>query len=220
MHPNRSLFACVALLGLAPVAALAHPHEFIDTTLTLRFDAGGDLAAVRFVWAWDDFTSMLILADQGMDGDGDGVLSDAETAALTDLYSHWPPEFDGHFYLRQGADTVALAGPQGVQAAYRDGQLIVSFERALVAPVAADSLTLQVYDPSYYSFYALTGAPVIEGRSDCRIATQTPDVEAAQQLYEQAMGSLTEADLMSGANEPQVGGAFADTVSITCAAQP
>ena len=220
MHRLFRLFACVALLGVPPGTARAHPHEFIDTTLSLRFDPGGALVAVGFVWAWDDFTTMLILADQGMDGDGDGLLTADESAALSDLYAHWPPEFDGHFYLRQSGSPVALTGPQGVEATVRDGQLVVRFERALVTPVAARDLTLKVYDPSYYSYYALTAAPGIEGRSDCQVSIQTPDIEAAQRLYEQAMGSLTEEDLMNGANEPQVGGAFADEVSVTCAAQP
>ena len=60
----------LALTCLNPGQAGAHPHEFIDTAITLRTDEEGRLGAIGVVWVWDDLTSMLIIEDLGMDSDG------------------------------------------------------------------------------------------------------------------------------------------------------
>lgn len=68
------LLSLLSILALA--GAEAHPHVFIDTGLTFRFDGEGRLGAVSVVWAFDDFSSMLMVEDMEMDQDGDGVLTD------------------------------------------------------------------------------------------------------------------------------------------------
>ena len=59
--------------------ALAHPHIFIDATAELLF-AGRTLAAVRHTWRFDEAFSAF--ASQGLDKNGDRVLTETELAPL------------------------------------------------------------------------------------------------------------------------------------------
>ena len=72
MKPTALLTA--AALGLALASPLgAHPHIYIDTDFDLVFDTDGKLAAVRIDWAYDDFYSLLMIEENGLDADGDGT---------------------------------------------------------------------------------------------------------------------------------------------------
>lgn len=209
----------ITLSLCAPLAAGAHPHEFIDTSLVLHFDAAGQIATVDVRWVWDDFTSMLMLADQGMDPDADGALTAAEADAMAARLSLWPDDFLGDLYFTADGQPVGLQSPQDVAIDYQDGRLIMSYWRALAVPLQPDAgvITVQAYDPTYYAFYDLAGPPELQGRADCDVAVAQADLNAAQQLYDQLLSELTEEDIADFGMYPEVGGAFADMVNVTCA---
>ena len=216
------LLAALCLAPLAPQAARAHPHEFVDIAITLRFDETGRLAALDVAWTWDDLTSMLMLEDFGLDPDGDGQLTDDERGQLVARFSDWPEDFAGDLYLAWQGQPVAMGGPLDLRADYRDGRLVVAFARALPQPPdpAEAPLLMQAYDPGYYVAYDLAGPPEIAGRPDCTLAIRKADVAAAQKLYDRLLGQLTEEEIMEQGRTPEVGGAFADEVQVTCAARP
>ena len=88
---RRFGFVLLSLLSiLQPWRTEAHPHVFIDTALTFRFDEAGRLAAVDVVWAFDDFSSMLMIEDMEMDPDGDDMLTGDEIARLAAMFGDWP----------------------------------------------------------------------------------------------------------------------------------
>lgn len=204
---------------LSPQPGFAHPHEFVDTSLTFRFDGKGSLGAISVVWLYDDLTSLLILEDLGMDADGDGKLTDAETAKLTELAGSWPEGFDGNLYLTANGSAVPLSGPLEAKAGLRDGRLWMSFIRALTEHLdpGDGAVALQAYDPSYYTFYDLKGAPGLVGREGCAISTEAPDIARAQQLYDSALAELTDEEIMEQGKFPEIGGAFAAILRLTCA---
>src|SRR6056297_2811011 len=72
------------LTTLCAPAAWAHPHVFVDVTLRFLPDAEGRLTGVEVTWAYDDFFSLLVLEDRGLDADGDMILTEAERAAGRD----------------------------------------------------------------------------------------------------------------------------------------
>ncbi len=77
MKPTALLTA--AALGLALASPLgAHPHIYIDTDFDLVFDTDGKLTAVRIDWAYDDFYSLLMIEENGLDADGDGTVTPEE----------------------------------------------------------------------------------------------------------------------------------------------
>lgn len=207
----------LVVASVLPRPALAHPHEFVDASFTLRFDDAGRLDAIGVTWVWDDFTSMLILEDMGMDSSGDGTLTPDEKAQLVGLFSDWPEDFDGDLYVTQNGTPVALGGPLDMVVDYRDGQLIARYLRRLPEPVGMDDpLTLQAYDPAYYAFYDLAGPPQVQGREDCEIDIRRADIAAAQKLYDRLLGQLSEEEIMEKGMFPEVGGAFADEVLLQC----
>lgn len=64
---------------LIPGRAQAHPHVFVDCSLTFEFDKQG-LKGVRQKWWFDEMFAAMILGD--FDLDHDNVLTDAEAKAL------------------------------------------------------------------------------------------------------------------------------------------
>ncbi|MFN3646653.1 MAG: DUF1007 family protein [Gemmobacter sp.] len=214
----RRFLASVLACGLAGAAAPApaHPHAFIDAGVELRFDAEGRLEALCVVWVYDDLTSLMILSDRGLDPDGDGTLTDAETARLRGFDMQWDPGFAGDTYLLHGAAPVALAGPEGWTAQVVQGRIVTTHLRPLVAPVAPGALPLvvQVYDPGYYTAYAIATDPVIRGRDDCVAEVWGPDLDAAHAALQAAMQELSGLDLEQGF--PAVGQHYAEEVRLTC----
>lgn len=212
-----------ALLSLLSVLALgkaeAHPHVFIDAGVTFRFDGEGRLGAVSVVWAFDDFSSMLMVEDMEMDKDGDGVLTDDEIARLTAMFSDWPEDFAGDLYLTRDGKPVALSGPLDVGVRYQQGRIVVTHLRALLDRInpGKDGIEAQVYDPTYYTFYDLAGAPRINGRDDCRVQIEKADIAAAQRKYGDELAKLSNDEIMDQGKYPDVGGDFADDMRLECA---
>lgn len=213
------LTVCLCLAGSA---AWAHPHIFVDTGLTLRFDDQGRLGAVGVVWVYDELSSMLILGDLELDGDADGELTQDERQRLQQEGSAWPEDFDGDLYLSQAGQAIALSGPQEIIVDYRDGRLIETHLRPLATPLAPQPqpVAIKVYDPFYYTFYDLAAAPKMIGRGDCEVRIERADIAAAQKLYADELELLNDEQMLDEGQSPQLGGAFADEVRVTCAAQP
>ncbi|WP_423211767.1 DUF1007 family protein [Paracoccus yeei] len=213
-------FAVLCLLSVLSLGkAEAHPHVFIDTGLTFRFDGAGRLGAVSVIWAFDDFSSMLMIEDMEMDKDGDGSLTDDEIARLTAMFSDWPEDFAGDLYLTHDGKPVALSGPLDVGVRFQQGRIVVTHLRALLDRInpGKDGIEAQVYDPTYYTFYDLAGAPRINGRDDCRVQIEKADIAAAQRKYGDELAKLTNDEIMDQGKYPDVGGDFADDMRLECA---
>lgn len=214
----RSLSAVLAgaLLAAPPVAA--HPHVFVDAGVEVRFDEAGKVAALRIVWVYDDFTSMLILGDLGLvPGPGDR-LDAAALARLRGFDMNWQPGFAGDTELTAGDAPVALGPPVDWTADYVQGRVVTSHVRALAAPAdpAGAPVVIRLFDPTYYTAYAVAAAPVIRGRADCAAEVRGPDLDAASAMLEAALQALAGSDVEAAF--PAVGAAFAEEIRVTCAA--
>lgn len=209
--------AFAALLPATPVAA--HPHIFIDTGLEVIFDGQGRAAAVRVAWVYDEFYSLMMLSDRGLDTDGDGKLTDAETVQLNGFDMQWDPDYQGDLYVLDGAGApVTMGRPRDWTVTVQDGRIISTHVRALDVPqeVTEAPLVFQVYDPGYYTAYTILGTPVLSGRTDgCSVGVFEPDLtEAEEQL--QAMLQEYTADMDVEVEFPAVGANFAEEARVTC----
>ena len=213
-----SFLTALALLVVLPLRAGAHPHEFVDTSLTFEMDAEGRLAAVHVVWHWDELMSLLTLEDLGLDPDHDGALSAGERATLAQRFSDWPEDFAGDMQLQHAGQVVALRRPHGMDVDLREGRFVLDFRRALADPIpmAGASVRLQAFDPTYFVYYDVPELPGVIGPTACDVTRITADLGAARSLYERLVGDLTEEQLMEPGQEPLVGSAFADTFVLTC----
>ncbi len=211
----RRALAIVAGMGMAGFLgeqATAHPHVFMDTALEVIRDAQGRAAALRVTWTYDPFFSLVLITERGLDPDGDGSLTEAETAALQGFDMNWAPGFPGDTYAFAGDRAVALSGPRDGVARYEGGQIISSHIRDLEAPVSG-LLVVKNYDPTYYTEYTIRAVQA-EG---CSTEVVTPELTDAQREMQAALAELP-ADMEIEMGFPEVGALFAQEVRVTCSA--
>ncbi|MBK6466478.1 MAG: DUF1007 family protein [Rhodobacter sp.] len=211
------------LCGLALLAtpALAHPHIFIDASVEVLLDGQNRATGLRIGWRYDDLYSLSVIADRGLDPDWDGALTAAEESALAGFDMAWMEGFQGDTYALLDAADLRLGPPQDWTAGYAGGKITSTHLRMFAAPVAIGEGTLfvQVYDPGFYTSYAIVGDGVLTGGSGaCRAEVWGPDVDAADAALLAALAEYS-ADESVEQDFPAVGRHYAEEVRVTCAAR-
>lgn len=214
----RSVLPAALAAALVAGPAAAHPHVFVDATLTLRFDAEGRLAELSTTWTYDEFYTLYAIEAMEMDADGDGVLTGDELAEMARIHTEpWPDQeqLASQLWLTVGGAAAGLALPAGAEARIEGDRLVVSFARAVAAPAdPAEALSVRLYDPSYFIAYEMVGSPAAEGLPvGCalRYIPFDPDAElAALQTELAAIPADETPDFVN------VGALFADEVRVTC----
>jgi len=135
-----------ALAGaLLPFSSLqAHPHSWIDVTSTVILERNS-IAAVKQQWTFDAEYSRVLLKEVGR---SDANLKTFAETSLLNLAEH---SYFTRLKGRLGA--VPFARPHGSEAQIVGGErLRLSFTLPLQSaiPRAGASLTLSVYDPTFY----------------------------------------------------------------------
>ncbi|WP_372836729.1 DUF1007 family protein [Puniceibacterium confluentis] len=203
----RTLMLCLAL---SPLPALAHPHMFVDSRLDLVLDDARNVTGLSLSWTYDDFTTLLILEDMGLDPDGDAQLSDAELAQLKgfDLVE-WPEGFEGDLYFYHDGEQVPLDHPVPATVAVTDGRIVATHTRSLT-PTPAEGLQILQYDPTYYVAYTLSGG--VHLPAPCTATVTEPNPDAATQALARELDQVP-ADQFSPL---RLGIHYAQDVRITC----
>lgn len=197
--------------------AQAHPHIFVSTEVTVIFEDGVP-AAVDLAWIYDDYFSLLITSDLGLDLDGDMQLTAEEEQILAASVTEWPADFQGDLEVSQGGDIIQLAPRTNHTMVFEDGIVREMHRRPIPAlndPTAP--ITIRAYDPFYYVAYDLVGAVQIEGRDNCEALITPANLDAAYTLVEELLYGRPAADVGADEQFPEVGVAFADTIEVTCA---
>jgi polyphosphate kinase len=214
----RAVWAGLAGLAAlaAPLPALAHPHIFIDAALEVVFSADGRAEGVRVRWSYDEFFSLTLVAERGLDPDFDGMLTPEELVQMNGFDMGWQPEFQGDTYALLDTAPLALSRPMDWTVAYEGGKLISTHYRRFDTPVdlGAGPLLVQSYDPGYYTAYAVVDATVT-GRDDCTVDIYEPDREAADQILQEALAEFA-GDEAAEADFPAVGAAYAEEARVSC----
>lgn len=212
-------FAIPALVAsaLPTTMAQAHPHIFVSVEVAVVYE--NDLpAAVELAWIYDDYFSLLLMTDLGLDLDGDTVLTEEEAATLAASVTEWPANFGGDLEVRQNNTLVELAGRTDHVMTYDAGIVRETHTRPIAALAQDDAaLKIQVYDPFYYVAYELIGAVTIKGRDDCEALITPANLDAAYTLVEEVLYGRPASDVGADEEFPEVGVAFADTINVTCA---
>ncbi len=200
----------IAFLTLLPLPALAHPHIFVDSRLELTLDAERNVTGLTLSWTYDDFTTLLILEDMGLDPDGDAQLTEAELAQLKgfDLLE-WPEGFEGDLYFYRDGTQIPLDHPEPSAIAVTDGRITATHTRTLT-PTPADGLQIKQYDPTYYVAYTLTGG--VHVPAPCKATVTPPDPDAGTQALARELAQVP-ADQFSPI---QIGVHYAEDIRITC----
>jgi len=197
---------------------MAHPHIFIDAGLEVVFDAEGRASALRVTWAYDDLYSLLVIEDRGLDPDFDGLLTAAEETALSGFDMSWDADYAGDTYALSGGAPLELGRPTEWTATYADGKITTTHVRALATPIAPKDvpLVVQVYDPGFYSAYAIAGTPVLTGAgAGCAVQVFEPDRAAADATLKAALAEMAGSAEVEG-EFPAIGAAYSEEAQITC----
>lgn len=206
------LLATVAGLAL-PVAAVAHPHVFVETGLTPVLDDSGVLIGVEVTWRYDEFYSLLVLEDLELDGDFDGKLSEAELKRLSGFDMQWVEGYNGDLTIHQGETLLTLGKPEARGTSFKDGKITTRHYRPVSGAKSGQMWLLQAYDKTYYTAYDLGLG--VKAPDNCKVSVTKPDLDRAYSMVEEALYA-TPAD--PEGNFPEVGEAFAEKVEMTCAA--
>ena len=213
----RAPLALAALMSV-PTSLASHPHIFVEAAVRVVFDEAGEVS-VHLDWQYDDFFSLLLTSDMGIDMDGDLVLTAQEQARLETEFTTWPPEFAGDLEVAQNGAVLALGEKFAHTVTYEDGIFTERHARPVGAVDAGAPIQIRVYDPSFYTAYDLTGPITVEGRDDCTVEILRADLDAAYALAERMMGGVSFDAQAPDDPFPEIGDAFADTIVITCAGQ-
>ncbi|GGX50253.1 polyphosphate kinase [Tateyamaria omphalii] len=210
MSFRRSLIA-IAAVALSAHVASAHPHVFVDTKLKVVVSPDGTLEGVEVHWTYDEFYSLLLMADLGLDPDGDGELTDGELARLNGFDLQWIEGFEGDSYVARNGKPVALGKPSGRGISVKDGRITSAHFRRAQGPAAG--VVIKAYDPTFYTAYHLIGPVATDG--PCSATIQPADLDAAYTLVEELLYATPAAEAED--SYPEVGESFADTVTLSCA---
>lgn len=213
----RSTLLSLPVIAASALPLASHPHVFIDAGANLLFDDAGQLAGVRVFWAYDEFYSLLLVEDNGLDADGDGVPEQAALDAYAGKDVDWAAGFPGDLYLQNAGADVALSGPVEHGMRYEDGRVISWHIRPLETrlSVGVDPLLVQIYDPTFFVAYDVVLPVTVQGRDSCSVAQVPADLNAA---YDKVESLLYGPDSVEYSEDsyPEVGDLFADQLLLTC----
>ncbi len=182
----RALIAAL-LLVLAPAAALAHPHVWVDSASEVVFDDKGRIIAIRHHWRFDEAFSIFAL--QGLDADRDGSYSTEELEPLARENVESLSDFDFFTFLSVGDYQAGFAAPRDYYLELDGDRLILHFTLPLAQPFFSRStVLLQVFDPEYYVAFSLPNdeaVRLVDAPSACTLT-----VYPAQELSDEAAAAL------------------------------
>lgn len=213
----RKLFGLSALIISSVVpAAHAHPHLFVGVDVKVVYD-GDAPTGVQLTWRYDEYFSLLLTSDLGIDLDGDLQLDATELATLKAAVADWPADFMGDLEVLQEGQKVRLGGRTEHSVAYTGGIISETHTRPIVPRLEArDGMTLRVYDPNYYVAYEINGSVTVAGREGCSATIVPPDLNAAYSLVEELLYGRPASDVGQDEQFPEVGIKFAETVVVSC----
>lgn len=163
MNAKVTVYAGIIALWLLALFQLssAHPHVFIENSLTMIFDSKG-LAGIRVKWVFDEFFSNMLAADY--DRNNNHKLESSEITTIRKKAFDNLVEFDYFTFIRINGKPFKVKYIREFSAALIGGRLMYEF--LIPCHVSGSGRFKEVkisqYDPTYYSRVAFDGKrPVV-----------------------------------------------------------
>lgn len=140
----------VALLCVAfATRAEAHPHIWITFETTVLHEKG-TFVGVRHKWTFDEFYTAMAI--EGLDKNKDGVYDREELAELAKVNIDGLKDFSFFTFPALAGKELKVGEPSDYWLEHKDGVLSLHFTLTFASPVLmeAKSLTISVYDPTYF----------------------------------------------------------------------
>ena len=178
------------------------------------------IVGIRHDWTFDEFYSAM--AQQGLDTNGDGVLSAEELKPVAEANIKPLKDFDYFTFVHVGdGDKLPLKPPENYWLDSDKGILTLHLTLPLDKPldVRDQEVRIDVYDPTFFvAFGFATESPVkLLGDSikGCTAEIKTPDPEAGKKVQ-----ALSEAFFSQLGPNSNFGAQFAQTVTVKCSDAP
>jgi ABC-type uncharacterized transport system substrate-binding protein len=203
-----SLVALLAVVG----AARAHPHVWVTMTSELVYAPDGAITGVRHAWAFDDMFSAF--ATQGIETKQKGVFTREDLAPLAQVNVDSLKDFDYFTAARANGKKAQFNGPADYWLEYKDEVLTLHFTLPFKAPVKAQNLELEVYDPTYFVDFTMAEkdpVALVDAPAGCKLTVVRPTDASAPPgapANEQFFNSL---DASSN-----FGAQFANKIAVKC----
>ena len=212
MRQPLALSICFALA--TPLGA--HPHIFVDTGIEVIVNEAGRATHLRITWAYDEFYSLLVTEERGLDPDYDGVLTEDEIASLNGFDMQWIEGFNGDTVALSDGEELPLSKPEEVSTRFLEGRIVTRHLRAIEGALPeADGLVIKPYDATYYTDYQVVSTRVT-GSEDCRTRVKMPDITEDLRALQADLGTLDAQTDPSDVGLPDIGAALASEVRVTC----
>jgi ABC-type uncharacterized transport system substrate-binding protein len=204
------LFSLVALVA-AVGAAQAHPHVWVTMTSELVYAPDGTATGVRHAWAFDDMFSAF--ATQGIETKQKGVFTREDLAPLAQVNVDSLKDFDYFTFAKANGKKTEFEGPADYWLEYKNEVLILHFTLPFKAPVKAQRLDLEVYDPTYFVDFTMAEkdpVKLVDAPAQCKLTVGRPtdsNVASNAPVNEQFFNSMDAGNF---------GAQFANKISVAC----
>ena len=212
---KHSTLLMAGLLSLAPAAALAHPHIFVEARLEVVAGPDGSIQELRNVWRFDEVFSSSVVMD--FDKNTDLKLEPSELAEVGKTVRDSLADYDYYMNLTINGKNITVQKPDIIHVDYKEGQLLMFFA---VKPVEKmplkGKLTFAVYDPTLYTSIDFPTdnelAMVGDGFKSCKHDVVRPNPD---EVISENKQSLTDAFFNdpTGTNMSKL---FATKLEVTC----
>ncbi|MCC5857489.1 MAG: DUF1007 family protein [Ectothiorhodospiraceae bacterium] len=208
-----SVTRLAALLLLTPLAALAHPHAWIDLHVNLDLDAEQRITAVSQTWVFDPVYTLLLVEEFEQE------LADAgrqeQLDALGQRMLHSMAAYDYLTRIRHGGARVGTGTAENMHIRLNDDdQLEFRFSLPLSEPIPLDGEALEytIFDPTYYieMLHPSPDAVAVNGPDNrCQVDIVQPSPTPAQIARAAAVD-------LGAASADGLGEHFAQRVRVRC----
>jgi ABC-type uncharacterized transport system substrate-binding protein len=162
---KKSTLIIAGSLCLAPAAAFAHPHIFIEARLEVASAPDGTVKELRNVWRFDEVFSSSVLMD--FDKNTNLKLDPDELKEVGKTVRDSLVDYDYYVNMTINGKPIKVAKPDVINVDYKDGQLLMFFAVKPAEPmqIKGNRLSFGIYDPTLYTSvdFPTDGDMVIEG---------------------------------------------------------
>jgi len=207
------LFCCCILATLALLApAQAHPHVWVTIKSEVVY-ADGVATGVRHAWTFDDMFSTF--ATQGLESKEKGRFTREELAPLAQVNVESLKEYDYFTLARANGKKSEFKPPEDYWLEFNDGLLTLHFTLPFKAPVKAQAVDFEVFDPTWFvdfSFAEKEPVKLVGAPSACTLAVLRPG-EGSQAKPQGQQGEAFFNNLGQSSN---YGAQFANKIAVKC----
>lgn len=214
MHFPKLLTAAIAsLLICAPAPASAHPHAWIDVSVTVLLDDDGRVRGLHQKWLFDDFYSVFVM--EGALEIGGGKVSQEALEALMAENMKNLAEYDYFTEISSGENRLAMLEPVNGTTQMIENRLEMAFEVPLAEPVPVNDIPLnyRVFDPTFYvemvHVESNDNVTFSDPAASCSAEIQQPDPDPEKLLYASSLDQ-------SEKGYDGLGRYFAEIVTVKC----